>query len=86
MFNMNTIQVGTWNDSFEADMLESMKRGLEEDMRDPDDDDDDDHTSDDVDYRANFDDSFEASWSTYKNPPSMHPQVIFFLQLFYDLI
>ena len=53
-------------------MLESMKRAVEEDMRDPY---EDGETSDDVDYQAKFDDSFEASWSTYRNPPLMHPQV-----------
>ena len=66
-------QVGTWDDSFEARMLMSMKREVEEGMKDP--EEEDGETSDDVDYQANFEDSFGASWSTYKNPPPMHPQV-----------
>ena len=54
-------------------MLESMKRAVEEDMKDP--DEEEEEASDDVDYQANFEDSFGASWSTYKNPPPMHPRV-----------
>ena len=74
--------MGTWNDSFEAQMLESMKRSVEEDMKEP--DEEDGETSDDVEYKVDFDDSFGVSWSTYQHPPPMNPQVLgFFLKMFY---
>ena len=56
-------------------MLESMKRAVEEDMKDPNEE-DEEGSSGVEDYKVKFDDSFHASLSTYQKPPTMHPQVV----------
>jgi len=74
--------MGEWSDSFEAQMLLSMQRDAEEEMCQE----DAKNTiaeENAINYQDHYDDSFDASWSTYRNPPTMRHQVreqVFLLQ------
>ncbi|XP_009861820.3 protein CFAP20DC [Ciona intestinalis] len=67
----SNFQMSNWSDSFEAEMLREMKRENEEEGEK------EEHEWTNQKSRVNFqdfDDSFDTSWSTYKNPPPLQPQ------------
>lgn len=70
--------MGPWSDSLEEEMLLNMKREIENESHAAHDDDDQAQHGVErskTDYQDNLEDSFDTSWSTYKNPPPMQPQV-----------
>ena len=68
--------MATLSESFEQQMLESMKRGTEEEMMKEQHQEENIASREKTDFQDRLDDSFDTSWSsTYKIPPPMQPQV-----------
>ena len=96
MLMFHPCQVGTWSDSLEEKMLMKMKQEIEDDVINdarhqaaggdgrgsPADGGNREKTN----FQDNLDESFDTSWSTYKNPPPMQPQVGGGLPLFTKVI